>query len=270
MRLLCAGGACLVAVSAALATANAQSPARPNLSGFWSAGRQVPPDVALVKALPPNTVVLADAGAVEFPVGEFGGLQPKPAAAAAARTWKPEHDMTVDRVCLPPSIVYAMRGPFPMEIHQTPDLIVMRLENTTTWCASSSSMGVRTARQRAAHEVGHSVGRWEGSTLVVDTTHLSASTITNNGLNHSDKVHLIERFWLAQWRQDADDAAGVRGPRRAREPRSAIRRLGSRKRLHLPVRVRSELRGELPEEVITTRQSHVRAGSSLCHPVACS
>ena len=42
MRLLCIAAACLIAVSAVLATANAQSPARPNLSGFWSAGRQVP------------------------------------------------------------------------------------------------------------------------------------------------------------------------------------------------------------------------------------
>ena len=196
MRLLCAGGVCLVAVSAALATANAQSPARPNLSGFWSAGRQVPPDVALVKALPPNTVVLADAGAVEFPVGEFGGLRPKPAAAAAARTWKPEHDMTVDRVCLPPSIVYAMQGPFPMEIHQTPDLIVMRLEYYDMVRLIFLDGRAHPPANAPHTKVGHSVGRWEGSTLVVDTTHLSASTITNNGLNHSDKVHLIERFWL--------------------------------------------------------------------------
>lgn len=197
MRLLCAGGACLVAVSAALATANAQSPTRPNLSGFWSAGRQVPPDVALVKALPPNTVVLADAGAVEFPVGEFGGLRPKPAAAAAARTWKPEHDMTVDRVCLPPSIVYAMQGPFPMEIHQTPDLIVMRLEYYDMVRLIFLDGRAHPPANAPHTKVGHSVGRWEGSTLVVDTTHLSASTITNNGLNHTDKVHVIERFWLA-------------------------------------------------------------------------
>ena len=81
MRLLYRGAACLVAAWAALATPNAQSPARPNLSGFWSAGRQAPPDAALVKALPPNTVVLADAGAVEFPIGEFGGLRPKPGEA---------------------------------------------------------------------------------------------------------------------------------------------------------------------------------------------
>jgi hypothetical protein len=46
-------------------------------------------------------------------------------------------------------------------------------------------------------KVGHSTGRWEGNTLVVDTTHLSESTITNNGLNHSDNVRMVERFWLS-------------------------------------------------------------------------
>ena len=197
MRLVCMGAACLVAASVVLATAHAQSPARPNLSGFWSAGRQTPADAALVKALPQNTVVLADAGAVEFPVGEFGGLRPKPGAAAAARTWKPEHDMTVDRVCLPPSIVYAMQGPFPMEIHQTSDLIVMRLEYYDMVRLIFLDGRPHPPANAPHTKVGHSVGRWEGSTLVVDTTHLSASTITNNGLNHTDKVHVIERFWLA-------------------------------------------------------------------------
>lgn len=196
MRLVWIGAACLAAASAALATANAQSPARPNLSGFWGAGRQTPPDAALVKALPPNTVVLADAGAVEFPVGEFGGLRPKPAAASAARTWKPEHDMTIDRVCLPPSIVYAMQGPFPMEIHQASEMIVMRLEYYDMVRLIFLDGRAHPPANAPHTKVGHSVGRWDGSTLVVDTTHLSASTITNNGLNHTDKVHVIERFWL--------------------------------------------------------------------------
>jgi hypothetical protein len=196
MRLSRVGAACLVAVSAVLAGANAQSPARPNLSGFWSAGRQMPPDAARVKALPPNTVVLADAGAIEFPVGEFGGLRPKPAAAAAARTWKPEHEMTVDRVCLPPSIVYAMQGPFPMEIHQASEMIVMRLEYYDLVRIIFLDGRAHPPANAPHTKVGHSVGRWEGSTLVVDTTHLSASTITNNGLDHTDKVHVVERFWL--------------------------------------------------------------------------
>jgi hypothetical protein len=196
MRLVCMGAACLVAASAVLATANAQSPARPNLSGFWSAGRQIPADAALVKTLPPNTEVLADAGAIEFPVGEFGGLRPKPTAAAAARTWKPEHEMTVDRVCLPPSIVYAMQGPFPMEIHQAAELIVMRLEYYDMVRIIFLDGRAHPPANAPHTKVGHSVGRWEGSTLVVDTTHLSASTITNNGLDHTDKVHVVERFWL--------------------------------------------------------------------------
>ena len=196
MRLVCMGAAYLVAASAVLATANAQSPARPNLSGFWSAGRQIPPDAARVKALPPNTVVLADAGAIEFPVGEFSGLRPKPAAAAAARTWKPEHEMTVDRVCLPPSIVYAMQGPFPMEIHQASEMIVMRLEYYDLVRIIFLDGRAHPPANAPHTKVGHSVGRWEGSALVVDTTHLSASTITNNGLDHTDKVHVVERFWL--------------------------------------------------------------------------
>ena len=196
MRLVWIGAACLVAASAVLADANAQSPARPNLSGFWGAGRQTPPDAALVKALPPNTVVLADAGAVEFPVGEFGGLRPKPAAASAAKAWKPEHEMTIERVCLPPSIVYAMQGPFPMEIHQASDMIVMRLEYYDMVRLIFLDGRAHPPANAPHTKVGHSVGRWDGSTLIVDTTHLSASTITNNGLNHTDRVHVVERFSL--------------------------------------------------------------------------
>jgi hypothetical protein len=196
MRLFSVAAACIIAASAVLVVANAQTPARPNLSGFWSAGRQIPPDAALVKALRPNTVVLADAGATEFPAGEFGGLRPKAAALAAAKTWKPEHEMTVDRVCLPPSIVYAMQGPFPMEIHQGTDMVVMRLEYYDMVRVIFLDGRAHPPANAPHTKVGHSVGRWEGSTLVVDTTHLSASTITNNGLNHTDTVHVIERFWL--------------------------------------------------------------------------
>jgi hypothetical protein len=185
----------LIALSAILA-ADAQAPTRPNLSGFWSAGRQIPPDAALVKSLPANTVVLSDAGATEFPAGEFGGLRPKPSALAMARTWKPEDDMTVDRVCLPPSIVYAMQGPFPMEIHQGADLIVMRLEYYDMVRLIFLDGRAHPPANAPHTKVGHSVGRWEGSTLVVYTTHLSASTITNNGLNHTDRAHVVERFWL--------------------------------------------------------------------------
>src|SRR5262249_46346825 len=45
---------------------------------------------------------------------------------------------------------------------------------------------------------GHSIGHWEGDVLVVDTTHLEPSTLTNNGLYHSDRIHVVERFKLSE------------------------------------------------------------------------
>jgi hypothetical protein len=36
--------------------------------------------------------------------------------------------MTLAKACQPPSLVYTMQGPLPMEIDQAPELIVMRLE----------------------------------------------------------------------------------------------------------------------------------------------
>jgi hypothetical protein len=45
-------------------------------------------------------------------------------------------------------------------------------------------------------KVGDSIGHWDGDELVIDTTHFSEATITNNGLDHSEKVHLVERYKL--------------------------------------------------------------------------
>ena len=43
--------------------------------------------------------------------------------------------------------------------------------------------------------LGHSIGHWEGDTLVVDTVGFSERSWTNReGLPTTDKLHLIERF----------------------------------------------------------------------------
>jgi hypothetical protein len=65
---------------------------------------------------------------------------------------------------------------------------------------------------------GHSIGRWEGDTLVVDTTHISSGTFMNNGFNHSDALHMVERFrlspdgstlWLTQTYDDPQVFSGL-------------------------------------------------------------
>jgi hypothetical protein len=186
-----------LAVSLACAPASAAS-AKPDLSGFWMLASRVPQDKKLMSLLPPNTVVLADTGAAEFPAGEYGGLKVKPHALEAAKRWNPRDDMKLSNACKPPSIVYAMQGPFPIEIFQGTELIVIKLEYFDLVRIVFMDGRPRPGADYPLSKVGFSTGRWEGDTLVVETTHLQASTITNNGLNHSDKVRVIERFRLSE------------------------------------------------------------------------
>ncbi|MEN7538639.1 hypothetical protein [Aurantiacibacter flavus] len=170
----------------------------PDLEGFWGLSwTPGEPAADMVEALPPNTVMIDDTGAAEFPRGEFGGLILTPEAMAHAETWRSEDDMTLDRVCLPPSIVYAIQGPFPFEVHQTPELIVFKYEYFDQ--TRLIFMDGRSAPEgQPPSKMGFSVGHWEGDELVIETDHIAASTITNNGLDHSDDITMVERYRLSE------------------------------------------------------------------------
>jgi len=214
---LCMALACCCAPIGA--TPPAASP-HPDLSGYWNLSTRIPVDTSLMEQLPANTVVLHDTGPVELAAGDFGGLKVKPAALAAAKAWKPLDDLTLSKACRPPSIIYAMQGPFPMEIYQATELIVFKLEYFDMVRIIFMD-GRKIPANAPDSPTGYSVGHWEGSTLVVETGHLEAATITNNGLNHSNAVHVVERFRLGadgqslvstQWFEDPQvlDAPGAR------------------------------------------------------------
>jgi hypothetical protein len=42
--------------------------------------------------------------------------------------------------------------------------------------------------------MGHSVGHWEGDTLVVDTVSMKEGVFDRTGAPHSDQVHVVERI----------------------------------------------------------------------------
>ena len=187
------------ALAAALVACPVAAQDVPDLSGFWNApfrAFEMPAD--LEAKLPPDTVVLADTGAAEFPRGEFGGLKLTPEAAAHAESWTATSDMTIARVCLPPSIVYSVQGPFPFEIVQAPGLLVFRYEYYDQVRLVHTDGRGHPPADAPHSKMGHSIGHWEGNELVVDTTHIAASTITNNGLDHSDQIHMIERYRLGE------------------------------------------------------------------------
>jgi hypothetical protein len=170
--------------------------AHPDFSGFWNLDMKVPRDPGLMALVPANTVFMDDTGPVEFPAGNYGGLIPTPAAQAAITKWNPHDQLKPENACRPPSIVYALQGPFPIEIFQSDVFIVMKLEYYDL--VRIIFLDGRKPEADFPHSMtGFSSGHWEGSTLVVTTTHLEAATITNNGLDHSENMRVTERFRLS-------------------------------------------------------------------------
>jgi hypothetical protein len=189
--------AAAVLALAPLSAAWAAGAAHPNFNGYWDLARAPVVDPVLEPKIAPNTVILQDTGPPEYPAGVYGGLKLKPAAAAVAKAWKPTDDMTLSKACAPPSIVYAMQGPFPIEIFQGTEFIIIKLEYFDMVRIVFMDGRGHLPKDAPHTKVGDSIGHWEGDILVVDTDHLEAATITNNGLYHSDNVHVIERYRLS-------------------------------------------------------------------------
>ena len=203
--------AALLCVSAV--TGAQEREALTRLSGFWMAKFvDEPRGQALIDELPESTNLLVDTFAVpELPIGDFGGLKVTPRVLEEIENYDAAAQRGPSEACVPPSVTYVMQAPFPMEVHATAELIVFKMEYYDLVRLVFMD-GRKHPGPDAPHtKVGHSVGRWEGRDLVVDTTHLAAATMFNNGFNHSDGLHLVERFrvspdgktlWITQLYED--------------------------------------------------------------------
>jgi hypothetical protein len=194
-----------VAIGTAFAApAAAQSPEGHGIAGFWSLSfgalpprrNPTPTEAELMAEFPTGAVMLSDAGAVEFPPGDYGGLTIRDNLREAAKGYDPRAQTEVSLTCRPPGLIYSMQGPFPIEIFEGRDLLVIKLEYFDL--VRVVFMNETMHGDDWPHSpTGHSIGRWDGNTLVVDTAELSAGTLFNNGVDHTEGVRLIERFALA-------------------------------------------------------------------------
>jgi hypothetical protein len=95
--------------------------------------------------------------------------------------------------CLPHGMPRLMESPYPIEIVQTPGRITFLHEVghnvRRIWLDRPHPRNVLPTY------LGHSVARWEGDTLVVDTLGLNDRTqIDDEGSSHSDQLHTVERY----------------------------------------------------------------------------
>jgi hypothetical protein len=99
--------------------------------------------------------------------------------------------------CMPPGMPRMMAtGQYPMEFLFTPGRV------TTLHEAWMQNRTIFTDGRPHPDDLepgifGHSVGKWEGDTLVVDTVGIKTITEIDGGLKHSDKLHITERIHLA-------------------------------------------------------------------------
>jgi len=93
----------------------------------------------------------------------------------------------------PPGPLYILTVPTPFEIIQIPGRIIMLYETDHWW--RDIWMDAQHPKDLKPTWMGHSVGRWDGDTLVIDTTGIRAGTwLDGAGHVHSDALHIVERL----------------------------------------------------------------------------
>ena len=202
----------------AFATCNAAR-AAPTLDGFWTVKfERKPSGQALIDSLPKGAVLINDTGAGELAAGDFAGLKLKPAAIEQVKKYDYAQELKRENTCVPPSVVFYMQAPFPMEIYQGRDLIVLKMEYFDMVRVVFLDGRPHPPESAPHSKSGFSTGRWDGDTLVVETSHIEPGTFMNNGFSHSKHVKLGERFrmspdgntlWLTQVYEDPEMFEGV-------------------------------------------------------------
>jgi hypothetical protein len=96
--------------------------------------------------------------------------------------------------CLPPGVPMIYTNAFPMETIQTPGRVMMFFEYDH-YVRQIFTDGRDHPKNANPTWMGDSIGRWEGDTLVVDTTGFNDKTwLDNRGHPHSDALHVVERI----------------------------------------------------------------------------
>jgi hypothetical protein len=106
------------------------------------------------------------------------------------------HDLKDDptSLCLYPGMPRIMQSPYPMQIIQTQEYVIMLFEYMRQWRAIPTD-GRKHPENLPPSFMGDSVGKWDGDTFVIDTTGINdRSWLDTTGHQHSDEMHLTERM----------------------------------------------------------------------------
>jgi len=104
-----------------------------------------------------------------------------------------------------------MESPYPIRIVQTPGQVTLLHEVAHN--VRKFYLDQEHPKNLKPTYLGHSVGRWEGDTLVVDTIGLNDKTfIDDEGSSHSTQIHVVERIRKVNGGNDLEDTLTVTDP----------------------------------------------------------
>lgn len=121
-----------------------------------------------------------------------GNPEPLPWAAAEIKRRAENHgiDIPTGR-CLPWGSV--LDGPFPIKFIQSPSVIIILMEDVFSYRQIFMD-GRSHPKDGDPTWMGHSIGRWDGDTLVIDTANFNDKSWSPAGRPHTEKFHLTERI----------------------------------------------------------------------------
>ncbi len=168
----------------------------PNLNGIWQAVGTAHWNLEGHSAEGSPVIEAGALGAIPGGLGVVeGGEIPYQPWALEKRQQNKADWLKLDPVvkCYMPGVPRSTYMPFPLQIVQTPDHILIAHE------FASASRVIYMDRPDFEHPgdawMGHSRGRWEGQTLVVDVTnHVPDTWFDSAGNFHSDSLRVVERY----------------------------------------------------------------------------
>jgi hypothetical protein len=118
---------------------------------------------------------------------------------------------TAQELCMPSGVPndHTLMGP--LHIVQSEDIVLIVHQRDHQ--IRRVLMNQKHSENIAPSWYGESVGHYEGNTLVVDTIGLNDRTVTDrNGTPHSNKIHVVERYRVAEDRSGMDVQFNVTDP----------------------------------------------------------
>jgi hypothetical protein len=180
------------------ASATASAPSSPrDFSGVWN-----------MHALPAQRKFLGSTYTAEppdmTPWGSEKYMSYKPSNGPRTHTLQ-ETDDPVLKLCLPPGTPRIYLQPFPFQIVMTPKEMIMIFEYDHT-IRQIFMDGRPHPEDITPTYMGHSIGKWDGDTLEVDTVGFNERTwLDRDGHPHSDQLHVVERFHKTDGENMVDD-----------------------------------------------------------------